>query len=322
MSHDEKWTTDDIPDLTGKIAVVTGANSGIGFAATMALAQKGAHVVMACRNLEKAHEALAKIRGKLPDASVEIIQLDLADLSSVRKFAKEFMDKHQSLHILLNNAGVMWTPKLKTVDGFELQFGTNHLGHFALTGLLMERIMNTEGSRVVTMSSSAAGGKINFDDLQWDKSYSRFGAYAQSKLANLLFAYELHRRLRAAGSTVLSLCSHPGAAKTNLGKNTGLGMSPGEGLMKRLGFSMTRWLLFIILFPLVIILGHSAEDGALPILYAATSPNAESGAYYGPSGLFNKYPKRVESSKALHDEEAARRLWEVSSELTGVRFNI
>lgn len=320
LSQDEKWKADDIPNLTGKIAVVTGANSGIGFAVTQALIRKRAHVVMGCRNLEKAEEALAKIREVFPDASAEVIRLGLADLSSVRNFAKEFMDKHGLLHILLNNAGIMVPPKLKTVDGFELQFGTNHLGHFALTGLLIETIIGTEGSRVVTMSSSAEGGKINFDDLQWDRSYSRFGAYAQSKLANLLFGYELHRRLRAAGSNVLSLCSHPGGARTNLSK-TGLGMSSGEGTKKRLSSFMTRALL-TALVPFLMILTQSAEDGALPMLYAATSPNAVSGAYYGPSGLHNKYPKRVESSKASHDEEVARRLWEVSSELTGVKFNI
>jgi NAD(P)-dependent dehydrogenase (short-subunit alcohol dehydrogenase family) len=320
-SLNEKWTAHDIPDLIGKTVVVTGANSGTGFAGTQALLRKRAHVVMACRSLERAETALTKIRQKIPDASAEIIQLDLANLSSIRDFAQEFNAKHQSLHILLNNAGIMIPPKLKTVDGFELQLGTNHLGHFALTGLLLERIMNTEASRVVTMSSSAAeSGKINFDDLQWDKSYSRFGAYSQSKLANLLFAHELHRRLRSAGSNVLSLCSHPGGARTNLFK-TGLGMSSGEGTKKRLASFMTRALLTAAI-PFIVILTQSADDGALPMLYAATSPNAESGAYYGPSGIHNKYPKRVESSQASHDEEVARRLWEVSTELTGVKFNI
>jgi NAD(P)-dependent dehydrogenase (short-subunit alcohol dehydrogenase family) len=321
LSQDKKWTADDMPDLAGKVAVVTGANSGTGFVATQALVGKRAHVVMGCRNLEKAEKALTKIRDKIPGASVEVIHLDLANLSSIRNFAQEFKDKYQSLHILLNNAGIMIPPKLKTVDGFELQFGTNHLGHFALTGVLIERIMNTEGSRVVTMSSSAAeGGKINFDDLQWDKSYSRFGAYAQSKLANLLFGYELHRRLRAADSYALSLCSHPGGARTNLFK-TGVGMSSGGEAKERLASFMTRALLTASI-PFVVVLTQSAEDGALPMLYAATSPNAVSGAYYGPSGLHNKYPKRVESSKASHDEEVARRLWEVSGELTGVKFNI
>jgi NAD(P)-dependent dehydrogenase (short-subunit alcohol dehydrogenase family) len=260
---------------------------------------------MACRNLEKAETALAKILETNPHASVEIIGLDLADLSSVRNFAHEFKDRHQSLHILLNNAGIMFSPKLKTVDGFELQFGTNHLGHFALTGLLMERILDTDRSRVVTMSSFAhKTGRIDFDDLQEDQSYSRLGAYAQSKLANILFAYELHRRLRAAGSTVLSLCAHPGTARTNLGR-------------KELGA-------LSILYSLVRLFEQSAEDGALPMLYAATSPNVESGEYYGPSGWreLRGYPKRVESSEASHDEEVARRLWEISSELTGVRFNI
>ena len=230
LSQNEKWKADDIPDLIGKIAVVTGANSGTGFAATQALVRKKARVVMGCRNLGKAEEALSRIRDKIPDSSAEIIQVDLADLSSIRNFAQEFKDKYQSLHILLNNAGIMAPPKLKTVDGFELQFGTNHLGHFALTGLLMERITNTDRARVVTMSSSEhKNGTINFNDLQGKQSYSGFGAYAQSKLANILFAYELHRRLRAAGSTVLSLCSHPGGARTNLWN--GLGRTNGVGLM-------------------------------------------------------------------------------------------
>jgi len=321
LTHDEDWTADDIPNLTGKIAVVTGANSGIGFAATKALAWKGAHVVMACRNLEKAQKAMAKIREEVPNASLEIIQIDLADLSSIQNLAQEFMNKHQSLHILLNNAGIMWTPKLQTVDGFELQLGTNHLGHFALTGRLMEVILNTDGSRVVTMSSSGhRSGKINFNDLQCDQSYSRFGAYAQSKLANLLFAYELHRKLRAAGSSVLSVCSDPGAVRTNL-VTTGMGMSSGGGVMRRIASFLMQVVFLIILSPLLV-LTQSAENGSLSILYAATSPEAESGAYYGPSGLKRSSPKRVESSEASHDVEVARRLWEISSELTGVRFNI
>lgn len=325
LSHDERWTADDIPDLTGKIAVVTGANSGIGFAATKALAEKGAYVIMGCRNMEKAEEALANIRQDIPDASVESMQLDLADLSSVRNFAQEFMNKHQSLHILLNNAGIMIPPKIKTVDGFELQFGTNHLGHFALTGLLMERIMNAERSRVVTMSSDVhKNGKINFDDLQWDQSYNRSKAYYQSKLANILFAYELHRRLRAAGSNVLSICTHPGTSRTNL-QSTGLKMSSGGGIRGRIAPLLTRMIAYILFAIAFLLVSQSAEDGALPILYAATSPNAESGAYYGPSvqlSFKQSFPKRIESSEASHDEEVARRLWEVSSELTGVRFNI
>jgi len=309
-----------MPDLTGQIAVVTGANSGVGFAATLALARKGAQVIMGCRNGEKAATARARIRETTPEASVEVSQLDLADLSSVRHFAHEFAAHHQSLHLLLNNAGVMWTPHLKTVDGFELQFGTNHLGHFALTGLLMEWILRTDGARVVTMSSAAAGGTIRFDDLQGDRSYSRFGAYAQSKLANLLFAYELQRRLRAAGSHVLSLCAHPGGARTNLAF-TGPGMASGGGLMRRTAAVLTRGLI-LALTPFLLVLTQSAEDGALPLLYAATSPHAESGAYYGPRGIHTKYPKRIESSAASHDEDVARRLWDLSIDLTGVRFPI
>ncbi len=318
VSRDERWTMDDMPDLTGTIAVVTGANSGVGFAATHALARKGVHVVMGCRNVKKAAAAQAAIREATPEASLKVIQLDLADLASIRRFASAFAAHYRSLHLLLNNAGVMWTPHLQTVDGFELQLGTNHLGHFALTGLLMDRILQTAGARVVTMSSAAAGDMIHFEDLQGDRSYSRFGAYAQSKLANLLFTGELHRRLRAAGSHVRSLAAHPGGARTNLAL-TGPGMATSGGRGSRITAALTR-IGILALIPFLLVVTQSAEDGALPLLYAATSPHAESGAYYGPRGVRTKYPTRLELSAAAQDEAVARRLWEVSSDLTGVQF--
>ncbi len=320
MSQNERWTTEDMPDLAGMIAVVTGANSGVGYAATHALAQKGAHVVMGCRNVAKAAVAAATIRATTPAASLEVLEVDLANLASVRRFAQAFVARHHALHLLLNNAGVMWTPHLTTVDGFELQFGTNHLGHFALTGLLLDRILRTEGARVVTMSSAAAGDTIDFEDLMGDRSYSRFGAYAQSKLANLLFACELHRRLRAAGSHVGSLAAHPGGARTNLAF-TGPGMASGGGLGSRITAALTR-IALLILIPFLLVVTHSAADGALPLLYAATSPHAESGAYYGPRGVRTKYPTRLAWSAAAQDEALARRLWEVSSDLTEVQFRL
>ncbi len=324
--QENKWTRENIPDLAGKVAVITGASSGIGFAATQALAYKGVHVVMGCRNLHKGTEAIVKIEEKIPNASVELIELDLADLSSVRNFAAKFKRKHELLDILLNNAGIMGTPKLKTVDGFELQFGTNFLGHFALTGLIIDRLMLAKGSRVVTMSSSEHKcGRINFNDLQSNQSYSRFGAYAQSKLANILFAYELHRRLRAAGSSTLSLCSHPGGARTNLW--SGLGKTEDRVFFRRIiakikmvGVVSSRGMVYFDYY----LRGQTPEYGALPMLYAATSLDAESGAYYGPDGKDERtgFPKKVQSSEASYDIEVAKRLWEVASELTGVKFNI
>ncbi len=301
MTKKNKWTEEDIPDQSGKIVIVTGANSGLGYEVTRILAKKGAHVVMACRNLEKAEEALNQITSEDNAASLEIIRLDLSDLASIKVFVSEFSKKHQSLDILCNNAGVMMTPYQKTADGFELQLGTNHFGHFALTGLLIDKLMSTESSRIVSMSSMAHSmGKVDFDNLNCEKSYGRTKAYSRSKLANLLFAYELQRRLEAKGSKTISCGSHPGWTRTSLQRNV---------------------LLLRLLNPF---LSQKPKKGALPMLYAATSPEAEGGAYYGPDGLmgWKGYPKRVESNDRSHDLEDAKKLWEISEELTSVKYNL
>ena len=297
----KKWKFEDIPDQTGKIAIVTGSNIGLGLEVAKALARKGAHVVMACRNMEKAEAARDKILEEFPDVSLEIIKLDLSDLSSVKEFVNDFKSKHNSLNMLCNNAGVMMTPYLKTADGFELQIGTNHLGHFALTGLLLDTLLKNENSRIVSMSSTGHKvGKINFDDLMFEKEYSRTKSYGQSKLANLLFVYELNRKLEAAGKTAISNASHPGWTRTNLQQNV---------------------LIFRLLNPL---LSMKPPKGCLSMLYAATAPEAEGGAYYGPKGLteVKGYPKKVESSERSHNLEDAKKLWEISEKLTGVKYNL
>ena len=296
-----KWISEDIPDQIGKIAIVTGANSGLGFEVTKVLTRKGAHVIMGCRNLVKAGEARSQIISEEGNISLEIIQLDLSDLTSVKEFAKRFSEKHQRLDILCNNAGIMMTPYGKTVDGFELQLGTNHFGHFALTGLLIEKLINTENSRIVTMSSFGhKRGEMDFDDLNWEKSYKRVGAYGRSKLANLLFAYELQRRLEVKGSKTISLASHPGWTRTNLQKNVAIFRALNN------------------------VFSQKPEMGALPMLYAATALEAKGGDYYGPDGRlgWKGYPKKVESNEDSHNIEDAKKLWEISEKLTGVVFNI
>jgi len=299
MSRDEKWTSNDIPDLTGKIVIVTGANSGIGYEAALALARKGATVVMACRSMEKAKQATRKIRGEVQGAKLELMNLDLSSLASIRQFADEFEKKYKTLDILINNAGVMMPSYTKTKDGFELQFGTNHLGHFALTGLLLDTITKTPNSRIVVTSSVGHKyGEIQFEDLNWEKSYSRLRSYAQSKLANLLFTYELQRRLEQAGSKTIAVAAHPGWSKTSLQRHS-------------------RFLR--ILNPLF---GQSMEHGAWPMLYAATSESVRGGEYYGPGGRkeMRGHPKKVESNEKSHDREVAARLWKVSEEMTGIKY--
>ena len=309
-----RWTAENIPDKSGRVAIVTGANSGTGFEVAKELAGAGAHVVMGCRNLEKAEDARTKILKAIPEASLEIIQLDLSDPTSVRSFSTIYRNYHKTLDILCNNAGIMMVPnRMETVDGFELQLGTNHFGHFALTGLLLDLITPVDG-RVVTMSSLAhAYGSIEFENLQWDKGpYSTTGAYGRSKLANLLFTYELHRRLTQSGSNIKALASHPGWSRTNLQST---GMNTGEktilSRISRFGIS--------IMNP---ILAQSAHIGALPMLYAATSTDAQSGEYYGPGGRgeMRGYPKKVTSNESSHDESVAKELWEVSEKSTGVSF--
>jgi NAD(P)-dependent dehydrogenase (short-subunit alcohol dehydrogenase family) len=298
-----KWTATQIPDQTGRIAIVTGANSGIGLITARELARAGATVVLACRNTDKAQAAGIEIGAKTPSANLEIAALDLSSLDSVRSFAQRF--PHDHLDLLINNAGVMAPPRKQTVDGFELQFGTNHLGHFALTGLLIERMAGRPDARVVTVSSGAHRmGRIAFDDLQGERKYRRWSAYGQSKLANLLFAFELDRRLRAAGSSVRSIAAHPGYAATNL-------QSAAAPTLDRMLMKFTN-----------LVMAQSAEMGALPTLYAATLPDLEGGAYVGPGGFMEQrgYPAKVTSNPASRDEEVARQLWSVSEQLTGVTF--
>jgi NAD(P)-dependent dehydrogenase (short-subunit alcohol dehydrogenase family) len=286
------WTPADMADQSGRTFVVTGANSGIGFAAARELAGAGARVVLAVRDVAKGEAAAAELAGE-----PEVRPLDLADLGSVRAFAAGL---DRDVDVLVNNAGVMATPHRVTADGFEMQLGTNHLGHFALTGLLLPRIRD----RVVTISSGAhRGGRIKFDDLQSERSYQRWLAYCQSKLANLLFMYELQRRLDAAGSSLRSVAAHPGYAATNLQSHT-------ESIQDRIMALGNR------------LLAQSDEQGAWPTLYAATTPELKGGSYVGPDGFLEQRgnPKLVGSSSAARDEDAARRLWEVSEELTGVRY--
>ncbi|KAA0101969.1 SDR family NAD(P)-dependent oxidoreductase [Mycolicibacterium sp. P1-18] len=295
------WTTADIPDQSGRIAVITGANTGLGYETAAALAARGAHVVLAVRNVEKGKQAAARIGG-----DVSVVELDLTSLASVRTAADEIKSRFDHLDLLINNAGVMTTPKSTTVDGFELQFGTNHLGHFAFTGLLVDHLADVPGARVVTVSSNGHKmlADIHFDDLQWEHGYNRMRAYSQSKLANLLFTYELQRRL-ADGHAAVAVAAHPGFSSTELGRNLPNVLQP---VVK--AFS-----------PL---LGQSAAMGALPTLRAAADPGALGGQYFGPDGFAEQrgYPKVVPSSDQSHDLALQRRLWTVSEELTGVTFPV
>src|SRR6266567_7449060 len=289
-----RWTAADIPDQTGRTIVVTGANSGLGAVTASELARAGAHVVLACRDTAKGERAAAVMAG-----STEVRRLDLADLASVREFAARVGE----IAVLVNNAGVMATPLRRTRDGFELQIGTNHLGHFALTALLLDRISD----RVVTVSSGGHRlGRIHLDDLNWEqRRYQRWLAYGQAKLANLLFTYELQRRLAAAGSTRKALAAHPGYAATNLQSHT-------ESIQDRLMSTTNR------------LLAQSAEMGALPTLYAATVPDLPGGSFVGPDGLLEQrgHPHIVTAAGRAYDEGAQKRLWEISEELTGVRYEL
>jgi NAD(P)-dependent dehydrogenase (short-subunit alcohol dehydrogenase family) len=302
-----KWTTGRIPDQGGRIAVVTGANSGLGLVTARELARAGARVVLACRNLTKGEAARRDVEAAAPGAPIELEELDLSSLDSVRAFADRFRGAHDGLDLLINNAGVMAPPRGETADGFELQFGTNHLGHFALTGLLIGSMEGRQDARVVTLSSTAhRTGRIAFDNLGGERHYFRWRAYGQSKLANLLFALELERRLRAAGSSVKSMAAHPGYAATNL-------QFAAPPLVDRLFMQVANRLV-----------AQSDEMGALPTLYAATEPGLAGGTYVGPDGIAEQrgHPKPVAPNGAARDEDVARRLWEVSEEMTGVRFDL
>ncbi|HUY23389.1 MAG TPA: oxidoreductase [Acidimicrobiales bacterium] len=304
-----RWTTDDIPPLAGRTAVVTGANSGLGFETAMALARAGARVVLACRDEARGGTAVDRIRAAVPAADVRLQLLDLADLSSVRACADALHAELDGLDVLVNNAGVMAIPRRETADGFEMQFGTNHLGHFALTGLVLDTLLARPGARVVTLSSEVARiGRIRFDDLQGVRHYGKWSAYAQAKLANQLFTLELHRRATDAGADLVSVASHPGYAATNL-QRVGPRMT-GSRLMER-GNDLANT-----------VFAQSAAAGALPSLYGATAAGVEGGRYFGPDALFGMrgHPKQVPFVRAARDTDTARRLWDVSEELTGVGF--
>ena len=297
-----KWTNDDAPGQQGRVAVVTGANTGLGFETAQVLAARGASVVLAVRDIEKGKRAAAGIAGTTPRANVMVQPLDLTSLDSIRAAADELRAKHPRIDLLINNAGVMFTPKQTTHDGFELQFGTNHLGHFALTGLLLDQMLPVPGSRVVTVTSLAhrIRARINFGDLQGERSYRRVAAYTQSKLANLMFTYELQRRLSRAGTTIAA-AAHPGLASTELERYT----PP-------------------ITASFYALVSQNAAMGALPILRAATDPAVAGGQYYGPRGFLGTrgYPKLAHSSRQSHDTATQRRLWTVSEQLTGVTFPV
>ena len=301
------WTEALIPDQTGRVVLVTGANSGIGLEAARMLAERNAAVVLACRTRAKADAARRSILADAPTADVSLVDLDLSSLASIAGAAGECRERFGRLDLLVNNAGVMATPYQRTIDGFELQFATNHLGHFALTGHLMPLLLATPASRVVTVSSLAHRmGRIDFDDLQSERRYRAWGAYGQSKLANLLFTLELQRRLDAIGADTIAVAAHPGISDTNLVGSTG-------GIAGRL-MSLTR--------PFAKVFSQNAHAGSLPTLRAATDPDVRGGEYYGPDGFLEQRgtPTLVETTSAAKDAAVAERLWQVSIELTGVAF--
>jgi NAD(P)-dependent dehydrogenase (short-subunit alcohol dehydrogenase family) len=302
------WTEKDVPDESGRVAIVTGSNTGLGYDTARVLAARGARVVMAVRDTAKGDAAAARIRELSPGAEVTVHALDLGSLASVRAAAAELAAAHPRIDLLINNAGVMYPPKQTTADGFELQFGTNHLGHFALTGLLLKNLLGVDGSRVVAVASIAHNirAKIDFADLQWEtRRYERVASYGQSKLANLMFTYDLQRRLAAAKAKTIAVAAHPGVAATELVRHV-----PGASLP---GVS---WLSGRLL--------NTSELGALPTLRAATDPAVRGGQYYGPDGFreLRGYPKLVTSSAQSLDTAVQERLWSVSEELTGVTYPV
>lgn len=293
----DRWTEASIPDQNGRTAVVTGANTGIGYETARALAARGAHVVLACRSEARGRDAVRRIEAKRPAGSAELMLLDLADLESVRAFAESFLEAHASLDLLINNAGVMAPPEAKTEQGFELQFGVNVVGHFALTGLLLDRL--TDEARVVTVSSLAhRQGEIDFSNLRGEKDYAPWREYQQSKLGNLIFALDLQRRLDAAGRSPASLAAHPGFTATDLQRHMGTAMGFLAGLVSQ-----------------------NPPQGALPTLFAATAPEARPGGYYGPSGFYEMWgpPSEAKVMPKARDRETAERLWAACEEATGVR---
>lgn len=301
------WTEALIPDQSDRVVVITGANSGIGLEAARMLAARNAHVVLACRTRSKANAARDQILVGTPLATVSLIDLDVSSLASVATAAAQIRDQFQRLDLLVNNAGVMATPYQQAVDGFELQFVTNHLGHVALTAHLLPMLLSTPHARVVNVSSLAHRmGRIDFDDLQSTRRYRAWRAYGQSKLANLLFTFELQRRLAAAGADTIAVAAHPGLSETNLAASSG-------GMSGRL-MSLAK--------PLAKVFSQSAHAGALPTVRAAIDPGARGGEYYGPGGFMEQRgaPEQVKASAAAHDTAVADRLWKVSVELTAVPF--
>ncbi|RWZ54448.1 SDR family NAD(P)-dependent oxidoreductase [Halobacillus fulvus] len=305
----QEWSVQDIPSLVNKVMIVTGGNSGLGFESVKVFAKKGAEVILASRSLERGQQALEAIKQEVPEVSIKVMHLDLGDLDSVRAFAEDFNKQYDRLDVLLNNAGVMTTPYGKTKDEFELQLGTNHLGHFALTALLFDKLKATDNARIIQISSNAhKSGKIDFDNLMFEggSGYTPMKSYSQSKLANLLFAFELQRRIEKAGLSMKSLAAHPGGAQTNLARHV-----EDKFLFKMLGGLLKR-------------LTQSAYDGALPGIRAATDPTLEGGRYLGPSGRMEMKgdPVLVHPKTEAYDVMVADRLWRESERLTGIKFSV
>ena len=303
----ENWTVNKIPDLSGKVIIITGANSGIGYESTREFSRNGAEVIVASRDPIKANLAIQKINEEIPGARLKFIKLDLASMESIRKFTDEFKSAYSKLDILLNNAGIMLVPYGKTEEGFERTIGTNHLGHFALTGLLMDRLSTTPGARVINVASNAHyAGEMDFENLLFENGhdYSPMKAYGRSKLANLLFTYELQRGFLSAGIDVMALAAHPGISATELANH--------------LFFDKISWLIQ----PAMKLIFQSAAMGALPSLRAAVDPDAQGGQYYGPDGKGEKsgHPIVVDSNSASKDEQNSRTLWKISEDLTGIKY--
>ncbi len=303
------WGPEHMPDMSGRTIVVTGANGGLGYEAARQFAHRGGHVILACRDQEKAEYALQTIRSERTDVSIEYLTLDLASLESIRSFAKRCLDRHSRIHVLCNNAGVMAIPQRQTVDGFEMQLGTNHLGHFALTGQLLPALLNSAGARVVNVSSTAHRiGRMDFEDLNWELRYGRWAAYGRSKLANLLFTYELQRRFSANGTDLISVACHPGYAATNL--QFVAAQMEHSSLRQRVMEWGNR------------VFAQSAAMGALPTLYAATCEKVTGGDFIGPNrlGETRGHPTTVRSSARSYDRGSASELWRHSERLTGIRY--
>ena len=296
-----------VSDQTGRLAIVTGANTGLGFETTRYFALKGMQVVMACRSEERARAAMAEIKAEIPSARLSILPLDLSDLASVRAFATRFRQQHQSLDLLINNAGIMWTPYARSVDGFEGQMAANYFGHFLLTSLLLDLMPDRPESRVVTLSSIAHKQplrRIRFEDLHWEQGYNKYQAYAQTKLACLMFALELQRRLQDSGSRVLSLAAHPGVSQTELVR------------------TLKPWQVLLMRYSIGPLLFHPPRLAALPTVMAALQPEVEGGDYFGPQGWreMKGAPGKAYVSRCARDEGAAMKLWEVSEDLTGASY--